>query len=47
MNHSAAACEHCGGKVIGHGVESQGKRFCCARVAGVEGVHDRAGAQAA
>jgi hypothetical protein len=41
----APACEHCGCKVIGHGVEQSGRFFCCAhcaRKAGVTGVADRA-----
>jgi Rieske Fe-S protein len=41
----APVCEHCGCKVIGHGVEANGAIFCCAHCAsasGVEGVADRA-----
>ena len=41
----APECEHCGCKIIGHGVESAGTFFCCAHCAheeGVEAVHDRA-----
>jgi Prokaryotic metallothionein. len=29
----APACEHCGCRVIGHGVERGGKMFCCAHCA--------------
>ncbi|HMB36345.1 MAG TPA: hypothetical protein VKV41_20040 [Methylomirabilota bacterium] len=29
----APSCEHCGCRVIGHGVEKQGKIFCCAHCA--------------
>lgn len=29
----APACEHCGWRVIGHGVEAGGKIFCCAHCA--------------
>ena len=29
----APTCEHCGCRVIGHGVEEQGKIFCCAHCA--------------
>jgi Rieske Fe-S protein len=39
------ACEHCGCKVLGHGVESDGRFFCCAhcaRESGVGGLADRA-----
>lgn len=41
----APTCEHCGCKVIGHGVEADGRFFCCAHcagAAGVSGVADRA-----
>lgn len=40
----APVCAHCGCKVIGHGIESAGKYYCCAncaRHAGVEGARDR------
>ncbi len=43
--HSLApVCEHCGCKVIGHGVEQDGMVFCCAscaKHAGVAGLKDR------
>ena len=38
----APTCEHCGCRVIGHGVEAQGRIFCCANCAhqvGVQRVH--------
>ena len=41
----APVCEHCGCKVIGHGVEAGGQFFCCAHcasAAGAEGLADRA-----
>jgi Rieske Fe-S protein len=41
----APVCEHCGCKVLGHGVEADGRFFCCAhcaRESGVSGVADRA-----
>jgi hypothetical protein len=41
----APQCAHCGCKVIGHGVEQSGTFYCCAhcaRLAGVQGVADRA-----
>lgn len=41
----APACAHCGCKVVGHGIESSGRFFCCAhcaRESGVEGARDRA-----
>jgi hypothetical protein len=40
----APACGHCGCKVIGHGIESDGAVFCCAHCAqeaGVTGARDR------
>ena len=40
----APVCEHCGCRVIGHGVEQDGTYFCCAHCAqemGVKGVDDR------
>ncbi len=41
----APTCEHCGCRVIGHGVESGERIFCCAHCAeqeGVSGLTDRA-----
>jgi hypothetical protein len=41
----APTCEHCGCRVIGHGVEAEGSIFCCAHCAaeaGVEALTDRA-----
>ena len=41
----APTCQHCGCKVIGHGVEQEGVIFCCAncaKEAGVVGLKDRA-----
>ncbi|HEV2068826.1 MAG TPA: hypothetical protein VGR26_03435 [Acidimicrobiales bacterium] len=41
----APSCNHCGCRVVGHGVEADGEIFCCAHCAGsagVEGVKDRA-----
>ena len=40
----APACQHCGCRVIGHGVESDGTMYCCvhcAEHAGVSGLEDR------
>ncbi len=34
----APVCEHCGCKIIGHGVEADGKIFCCANCAEMTGV---------
>jgi hypothetical protein len=38
----APICEHCGCRVIGHGVESAGRIFCCAHCASASGVADLA-----
>lgn len=41
----APICEHCGCRVIGHGVEAEDRIFCCAHCAGeagVAGLADRA-----
>lgn len=38
------ACDHCGCKIIGHGVEASGTMYCCAHCAqhfGVEEAVDR------
>jgi hypothetical protein len=43
----APECDHCGGKIIGHGIEANGSMYCCAHCAersGVEGARDRVGA---
>ena len=40
----APKCSHCGCMVIGHGIESNGKFYCCAncaRESGVKGAKDR------
>jgi Rieske Fe-S protein len=40
----APVCEHCGCKIIGHGIEARGTFYCCAHCAqaeGVEAVRDR------
>ena len=34
----APVCEHCGVKIVGHGIESDGRFFCCAHCAEREGV---------
>jgi hypothetical protein len=44
---SAPACDHCGCRIIGHGIEANGSIFCCAHCAtreGVQGARDRVGA---
>jgi len=40
----APACEHCGCRIIGHGVEKDGTLYCCAHCAeheGIAGLRDR------
>jgi 3-hydroxyisobutyrate dehydrogenase-like beta-hydroxyacid dehydrogenase len=34
----APRCEHCGCRIIGHGVEANGSMYCCAHCALAEGV---------
>nr|WP_240723194.1 hypothetical protein [Haloactinopolyspora alba] len=43
IHRMAPVCEHCGCKVVGHGVESDGHFYCCAHCAmsqGVQGLVD-------
>lgn len=40
----APACEHCENRILGHGIEVDGRYFCCAHCArqrGAGGVKDR------
>ncbi len=40
----APTCNHCGCRIVGHGVESDGSFFCCAHCAhsaGVQAARDR------
>jgi len=40
----APTCEHCGCRIIGHGLEADERFFCCdhcAEAAGVKGLRDR------
>ena len=44
IHKMAPICEHCGVKIIGHGLEGGGHFFCCAGCAakgGVQGLRDR------
>ena len=44
VHQLAPACEHCGCKIIGHGIEANGTFYCCAhcaRAVGTKGVVDR------
>lgn len=36
----APACQHCGCRIIGHGVEANGLLYCCANCARKEGERD-------
>lgn len=43
----APVCDHCGCRIIGHGMEARGRFFCCAHCAkheGEERMRDRVGA---
>jgi len=40
----APQCNHCGCRILGHGIESAGEMFCCAscaRMAGMNEARDR------
>lgn len=40
----APTCQHCGCRIVGHGVETHGSMYCCAhcaREAGVQDMRDR------
>ena len=40
----APSCEHCGCRIVGHGVEADGSMYCCAHCAhraGVSAAQDR------
>ena len=36
----APICEHCGCKIVGHGVEADGHFYCCAHCANAEGISE-------
>ena len=38
IHQLAPICDHCGCKIIGHGIEAQGTFFCCAACARRRGV---------
>jgi hypothetical protein len=38
INALAPTCEHCGTRIIGHGVEADGSIYCCANCASEAGV---------
>lgn len=42
IHRLAPTCEHCGCRVIGHGVEDDGRVFCCAHCAAEAGVTEGA-----
>jgi hypothetical protein len=52
IQRMAPVCEHCSCKIVGHGVEVDGRFFCCAHCARATGVahadqiRDAVGAQA-
>jgi hypothetical protein len=44
IHELAPACSHCGVRIIGHGLEANGRMFCCDHCAeheGVTGLSDR------
>jgi hypothetical protein len=40
IHELAPECEHCGIKIVGHGLEANGRMFCCANCARHSGVHE-------
>ena len=38
IHRMAPICEHCGCRIIGHGLEAEGHFYCCANCARVAGV---------
>jgi hypothetical protein len=40
IQRMAPVCEHCGCKVIGHGVQAAGSYYCCAHCAQAAGASD-------
>lgn len=34
----APICDHCGVKIVGHGIEANGSFFCCAHCASRQGI---------
>jgi hypothetical protein len=38
IHRMAPTCEHCGCKIVGHGVEADGHFYCCANCARMVGV---------
>jgi hypothetical protein len=36
----AKTCDHCGVRIVGHGIESNGSFYCCAHCARHEGVEE-------
>jgi len=40
IHRLAPACAHCGVRIVGHGLESKGRMFCCDHCAEREGVAD-------
>jgi phage terminase large subunit GpA-like protein len=38
IHRMAPICEHCGCRIVGHGVEAEGHFYCCAHCAREKGV---------
>lgn len=39
IHRLAPSCSRCGVRIVGHGIEADGKFFCCAHCAEEAGVH--------
>ncbi|MGH3329608.1 MAG: hypothetical protein ACRDPT_17750 [Streptomycetales bacterium] len=37
IHRMAPTCEHCGCRIVGHGVEADGRFYCCAHCARISG----------
>lgn len=40
MHALAPRCEHCGCRIVGHGMEKRGKMYCCAHCAAAQGADE-------
>lgn len=39
IHRLAPECEHCGVRIVGHGLEEDGRMYCCAHCAEHSGAH--------
>jgi len=42
IHRLAPVCDHCGCRIVGHGIEANGTFYCCAHCARRKGVHTAA-----